>query len=381
VRMITSSFLRYTLFGLCVLAWALPVFATKNCVNGQLLYNTKAVDGLTCSNSLCHGPDPTTNVNGILRAANDPTIIFAAINGGNEEMEIFQGKFTASDLDDLATWLAFAPNCPSGGAAVSVLPTSYVFLAQDIGTTSAPTTITVSNAGTLPATGVNISSNNAAEFPASSTCAATLSVGASCTISVTFKPSGTGNRSATLRVDSSAGTSTVALSGVAKAPAGNNMLDVIEYYYREFDSYFVTALADEIVKLDNGTFTGWARTGYQFKVHALGTPGSLTVCRFFSVAFGLKSAHFYTPVPEECARVKTNPDWIFEGEVFAIPGARPDGTCGVGTAPIYRLYNNGEGGAPNHRYTTVGTVRDNMVAAGWVIEGNGPGFAFMCAPQ
>ena len=377
--MIKSLFVRYTLIGFCVLTWASPVFATKNCVNGQVLYNTKAVDGLTCSNSLCHGPDPTTNVNGILAAANDPTIIFAAINGGNEEMEIFQGKFTASDLDDLATWLAFAPNCPSGGAALSISPASYVFAAQDVGTTSAPTTITVSSAGTLPATGVNISSNNAAEFPASSTCAATLSVGASCTISVTFKPSASGNRSAILRVDSSAGTTTIALSGVGK-PGTGNMLDVIEYYYREFDSYFVTALADEIVKLDNGTFAGWSRTGYQFKVHALGTPGSLTVCRFFSVAFGLKSAHFYTPVPEECALLKTNPDWIFEGEVFAIPAARADGTCAAGTEPIYRLYNDGRGGAPNHRYTTVATIRNLMIALGWILEGNGPGFAFMCAP-
>jgi hypothetical protein len=151
------------------------------------------------------------------------------------------------------------------------------------------------------------------------------------------------------------------------------MLDVIEYYYAEFNSYFVTALADEIVKLDNGTFVGWARTGLQFKVHTLGTPGSLTVCRFYSVAFGLKSAHFYTPAADECARVKTNPDWIFEGEVFAVPSARADGSCGTDTVPVYRLYNNGEGGAPNHRYTTVGTVRDNMVAAGGLSRATVPG--------
>src|SRR4029078_6112268 len=136
--------------------------------------------------------------------------------------------------------------------------------------------------------GVNISSNNAAEFPESSTCAATLSNGETCTISVAFKPSASGNRSATLTVDSSAGTTAIALSGVGKTGTGNTMLDVIEYYNKQFDSYFVTALADEIIKLDNVTFAGWSRTGYQFKVHALGTPGSLTVCRFFSVAFGLK---------------------------------------------------------------------------------------------
>jgi hypothetical protein len=378
--MITSSFARYTLIGFCVLTWALPAFATKNCANGQLLYNTKVVEGLTCSNASCHGPDPSLDVNGIRVAANDPARISFAIQDNVDEMFIFQGKFTASELDDLATWIALAPDCPTGGAVVSVSPASYAFAEQDVGTTSAPTTITVSSTGTLPATGVGIGNSNPAEFPASTTCTATLSNGASCTITVTFKPSAAGSRSATLTVNSSAGATTIALSGTGTA-ATSNMLDVIEYYYAQFNSYFVTALADEIVKLDNGTFVGWARTGLQFKVHTLGTPGSLTVCRFYSVAFGLKSAHFYTPAADECTRLKTNPDWIFEGEVFAIPSARADGSCGVGTVPVYRLYNNGEGGAPNHRYTTVGTVRDNMVAAGWIIEGNGPGFAFMCAPQ
>jgi hypothetical protein len=49
--------------------------------------------------------------------------------------------------------------------------------------------------------------------------------------------------------------------------------------------------------------------------------------------------------------------------------------------PVYRLYNNGKGAAPNHRYTTIEGVRDQMIANGWVIEGNGPGLAFMCSPQ
>ena len=75
--------------------------------------------------------------------------------------------------------------------------------------------------------------------------------------------------------------------------------------------------------------------------------------------------------------------WQFEGEgneVFWIQVASATGTCGAGTQAVYRLYNNGMGAAPNHRYTTMANVRDQMVAAGWVIEGNGPGFAFMCAP-
>ena len=47
--------------------------------------------------------------------------------------------------------------------------------------------------------------------------------------------------------------------------------------------------------------------------------------------------------------MKANPNWQFEGEVFSIP--RPDiaGNCAAGPTPVYRLYNDGQGGAPNHR--------------------------------
>jgi hypothetical protein len=36
-----------------------------------------------------------------------------------------------------------------------------------------------------------------------------------------------------------------------------------------------------------------------------------------------------------------------------------------------KLYNNGMGGAPNHRYTTSVTILNQMIAAGWIFEGNG----------
>ena len=159
---------------------------------------------------------------------------------------------------------------------------------------------------------------------------------------------------------------------------------VVEYYHKVFDHYFITRNPDEIAKLDNGTFVGWARTGLGFNVYAVATAGAASVCRFFSTSFDPKSSHFYTPFPAECAAVKINPNWQYEGagdEVFYIPLAAGDGTCAAGTSAVYRLYNNGQGAAPNHRYTTSRNVRDQMVAANWVIEGNGPGFAFMCAPQ
>src|SRR5262249_48284869 len=126
-------------------------------------------------------------------------------------------------------------------------------------------------------------------------------------------------------------------------------------------------------------FAGWTRVGDAFNVLSDTPPASTPVCRFFSTAFGAKSSHFYTPDPTECDIVKQNPDWQFEGEVFNVQPPAADGSCNVGWQPVYRLYNDGQGGAPNHRYTTSLAIRAQMIDAGWIPEGNGIGVA-MCAP-
>jgi probable HAF family extracellular repeat protein len=96
-------------------------------------------------------------------------------------------------------------------------------------------------------------------------------------------------------------------------------LAAIEYHHAGFDHYFMTAIADEIAKLDNGTFAGWTRTGGTFDVYAGDQVGTSPVCRFFSTAFSPKSSHFYTPGAAECA--PCNPSWQFEARVFRIPTA------------------------------------------------------------
>ncbi|MEO8507938.1 MAG: M36 family metallopeptidase, partial [Betaproteobacteria bacterium] len=156
---------------------------------------------------------------------------------------------------------------------------------------------------------------------------------------------------------------------------------VIEYYHAAFDHYFVTNIADEIAKLDNGTFVGWTRTGESFNVYAGAGADNADVCRFFSTAFTPKSSHFYTANAGECATVRQNPNWQFEGAVFAVPTPDAQGACAAGTQPVYRLYNNGQGAAPNHRYTTSLATRTQMLAKGWIAEGNGTLGVSMCAPQ
>ena len=133
---------------------------------------------------------------------------------------------------------------------------------------------------------------------------------------------------------------------------------------------------------DGGAFGGvFRRTGQTFMVWPQTNPSASPTCRFFSTAFAPKSSHFYTPFAFECAIVKTEPAWQFEAIAFYIQLAGLDGLCSGGTVPLYRLYNNGMGGAPNHRYTTGLTILNQMVAAGWIFEGNGDTKVFACVPQ
>jgi hypothetical protein len=169
----------------------------------------------------------------------------------------------------------------------------------------------------------------------------------------------------------------------------------VEYYYADWNFYFETAFADEIAALDGGAFGGvWKRTGQSFQVWTQptvaaaldGAPGSKAAvaksatCRFFSTIFDPKSSHFYTPFDAECASLKAGNAWQYEGIAFYLQLADANGLCPAGTAPLYRLYNNGLGGAPNHRYTTSLEVFNQQATAGWTFEGNGDTKVFACVP-
>lgn len=159
---------------------------------------------------------------------------------------------------------------------------------------------------------------------------------------------------------------------------GTGVVSAIEYYYPAWDMYFVTAMPDEIAKLDAGGFAGWTRTGLSFPVFS--TVGTApTVWRFFGTTFAPKSSHFYTADAAEYGDLLANPDWQLEGPVFSAPLPAADGSCAAGSAPIYRLYNNSMGSVPNHRFTTDADERARLMAAGWIPEGAGVGVGFCAA--
>jgi photosystem II stability/assembly factor-like uncharacterized protein len=165
------------------------------------------------------------------------------------------------------------------------------------------------------------------------------------------------------------------------APA-SDVVPVVEYYHAVLDHYFITSNAAEIASLDDGFPAGWTSTGLQFNARVDGAAGASPVCRLYSTTFGYKGTHFYTPFGFECALLRSDAQWTLETDsAFHIAVPSGDGACAAGLSPVYRLFNNGHGGAPNHRYTTDPAMRAKMIAEGWVAEGFGPNAVQMCSPQ
>jgi len=114
---------------------------------------------------------------------------------------------------------------PPPAPAVTFAPNPVTFASATSGTTSAPTTVTLTNSGNaaLTITGITIAGANPSDFAlgtGSNACGSSLAAGASCSIYVTFTPASAASFAATLSVaDNAAGSpQTDALSGTGLAP-------------------------------------------------------------------------------------------------------------------------------------------------------------------
>jgi hypothetical protein len=96
---------------------------------------------------------------------------------------------------------------------VSLSSASSAFADQWLGTTSTTQGITLTNTGSAPLAISSMLTNG--DFAQTNTCGTTVAAGVSCTISLTFNPTASGARSATLTIADNASGSphTVALSG------------------------------------------------------------------------------------------------------------------------------------------------------------------------
>ena len=89
---------------------------------------------------------------------------------------------------------------------VSLSPTGLAFGNENVGSTTAPQTVTLTNMGTAALTGISVTTTSAM-FTQTNTCAESVPPGGNCTISVKFAPTAAGPVQGSLSITDSAGDS------------------------------------------------------------------------------------------------------------------------------------------------------------------------------
>jgi hypothetical protein len=190
----------------------LDVVTTAPAAPGQFAYSVNLGIGNGTFGPAISLPYPTSTLPGI----NAALLSFVAdMNGDKKPDLIFSNGFPSLFVE-----LNTTP--PAPGAQFS--PSSVTFAAQAVGTKSAPTTITLTNTGTvaLNITSIAITGGDADQFSQTNTCT-TVQPTQSCAIKVTFSPTVVGTTVATLSItDNAAGTpQSVSLTGTATGGSGD----------------------------------------------------------------------------------------------------------------------------------------------------------------
>jgi hypothetical protein len=166
--------------------------------------------------------------------------------------------------------------------------------------------------------------------------------------------------------------------GTLTSRLANLPMPVVEFYNAGLDHYFITWGAAEMNDLDTGVHAGWTRTGQSFNAYTMTQGSTSPVCRYY-IPPGFGDSHFFGRGTLECNDTgRKFPSFTLEESNYMhmlLPSA---GVCPAGTTPVYRVFSNRPDA--NHRYMTSKVLRDQMVARGWLAEGDGDDLVVMCAP-
>ena len=198
------------------------------------LYAKQVKAGTSCNSSTvangnsCTFYDTTAGTNAQVCFTGAPNCV---TNTSGDQLGILSGYTTAAGYDDTTgigtpnvTNLVNAWPTTTIAPAVTLTPTSLTFASTTVGSTTAAQTVTIKNSGTaaLTLTSETITGTNASSFlKSATTCSTSLAVGATCTVSVEFKPAASGALTAALSIADNASGSpqSVSLKGTGTSTA------------------------------------------------------------------------------------------------------------------------------------------------------------------
>ena len=122
-------------------------------------------------------------------------------------------------VDSAGTQTAQLNGTGQGPATDTLSPLSLTFGNQEIGSTSAPQQITLTNAGDVPLPLI-AASITSGDFTATNACGSSLAAHSTCAIDVNFVPTASGPRTGTLSISDQVRLQTVVLNGTGVAPPG-----------------------------------------------------------------------------------------------------------------------------------------------------------------
>ena len=102
------------------------------------------------------------------------------------------------------------------------------------------------------------------------------------------------------------------------------------------------------------------------------------VCRYYNPR-AKGDSHFFGRGTAECNATGAKNPTSCSSLRISCRCSRPPRACGpAGTVQVHRVFSNRPDA--NHRYMTSKAIRDQMVAKGWLVEGDGPDSVVMCVP-
>ena len=243
----------------------------------------------------------------------------------------------------------------AGQPVVSLSTSNLSFGNQPLGATSAPQNFTLTNTGGSPLsiTGTAIAGQNPGDFAQANNCGTSVSTGASCTFTVTFTPTVSGNRSATINITDNAGGSPqhVNLAGTGVGPMGNLNPTNLSFNNQNVG----TTSGPKGIQLQNTgnatltissiTITGTNATDF---AQTNNCPNSLLAGAQCNISVTFAPTNFGTRI----ASLSVSDDALNSPQTASLTGSGTSGTTNVALTPNKLSFGNQQTGSTSAPQTT-----------------------------